>query len=88
MPGFLTLYSVSLPAELFCTKRGYSIFCDKYTIEVLTLKVININVMLRIVTSDWRTFSWSVATCNLGHPAMGPLEALWNTVKLHCEPDF
>ncbi len=37
--GFLTLYSVSLPAEFFfCTKQGCSNFCEKYTIEVLTSK--------------------------------------------------
>ncbi len=31
--------------------------------------------------SDRLTFSWFVGTCNLGHPATGPQEALWNTVK-------
>ncbi len=30
---------------------------------------------------DWLTFSWFVGTCNLGHPATGPQEALWNTVN-------
>jgi hypothetical protein len=38
VPGFLTLYSISLPAEFFCTKRGYSNFCEKYTIKVLSSK--------------------------------------------------
>jgi hypothetical protein len=32
--------------------------------------------------SDWLTFSWSVGTCNLGHPATGPLEA--PGVRLNC----
>ncbi len=27
------------------------------------------------------TFSWFVGTCNLGHPATGPQEALLNTVN-------
>ncbi len=31
--------------------------------------------------SDRLTFSWFVDLCNLGHPATGPQEALWNTVK-------
>jgi hypothetical protein len=31
--------------------------------------------------SDQLTFSWFVGTCNLGHPATGPQEALWNMVK-------
>ncbi len=31
--------------------------------------------------SDRLTFSWFVGTCNLAHPATGPQEALWNTVK-------
>jgi hypothetical protein len=31
--------------------------------------------------SDRLTFLWFVCTCNLGHPATGPQEALWNTVK-------
>ena len=31
--------------------------------------------------SDRLTFSWFVGTCNLGHPATGPQEALWNTVN-------
>jgi hypothetical protein len=31
--------------------------------------------------SDQLTFSWFVGTCNLAHPATGPQEALWNTVK-------
>ncbi len=31
--------------------------------------------------SDRLTFSWFVGTCNLSHPATGPQEALWNTVK-------
>ncbi len=30
--------------------------------------------------SDQLTFSWFAGTCNLGHPAMGPQEALWNMV--------
>jgi hypothetical protein len=30
---------------------------------------------------DQLTFSWFVGTCNLGHLATGPQEALWNTVK-------
>jgi hypothetical protein len=30
---------------------------------------------------DRLTFSWFVGTCNLAHPATGPQEALWNTVK-------
>jgi hypothetical protein len=38
VPGFLTLYSISLPTEFFCTKRGYSHFCEKYTIKVLSSK--------------------------------------------------
>jgi hypothetical protein len=52
-----------------------------YTIEVLTLKKIDINVTCRIVKSDRLTFSWFVGTCNLGHLATGPQEALWNTVN-------
>jgi hypothetical protein len=31
--------------------------------------------------SDGLTFSWFVGTWNLSHPATGPQEALWNTVK-------
>jgi hypothetical protein len=31
---------------------------------------------------DRLTFSWFVGTCNLGHPATGPQEALWNAVNL------
>jgi hypothetical protein len=30
---------------------------------------------------DRLTFSWFVGTCFLGHLAMGPQEALWNTVN-------
>ncbi len=32
--------------------------------------------------SDRLTFLWIVGTCNLGHTATGPQEALWNTVKV------
>jgi hypothetical protein len=33
--------------------------------------------------SDRLTFLWFVGTCNLGHLATGPQEALWNTVNTY-----
>jgi hypothetical protein len=38
--------------------------------------------------SDRLTFSWFVGTCNLGHPATGPQEALWNTVNNSDDDDI
>ncbi len=79
--AFLPCTASLFQLNFVCTKRRYFNFCEKYTIEVPTLKKIDINVKRRIVISDRLTFLWFVGTCSLSHLATGPQEALWNTVN-------
>jgi hypothetical protein len=81
VPGFLTLYSIPLPAEFFSQNEDILISVRSTPLRCYLRKKIDINVKRRKVMSDRLTFSWFVGTCNLGHPVTGPQEALWNTVK-------